>query len=87
MSLAGRHLLVCPFGEAILGVCGGVESWRAEDMLVGCFVLELEILVEMLVTCVSLGGVNSMGLEEESWVEHTQKSLECTAMCSLNKVP
>lgn len=78
MSLAGRHLLVCPFGEAILGVCGGVESWRAEGMLVGCFVLELEILVEMLVTCVSLGGVNSMGLEQESWVEHAQKSLECT---------
>jgi hypothetical protein len=43
MSLAGRHLLVCPFGEAILGVCGGVESWRVEGMLVGCFVLELEI--------------------------------------------
>jgi hypothetical protein len=87
MGLAGRHLLVCPLGEAILGVCGGVESQRTEDMLVRCFVLELEILVEMPVTCVSLGGVNSMGLEEESWVEHTQKSLECTAMCSLNKVP
>ena len=56
-------------------------------MLVGCFVLELEILVEMLVTCVSLLGVNSMGLEQESWLEQTQKSLECTAICSLNKVP
>jgi hypothetical protein len=87
MSLAGRHLLVCPFGEAILGVCGGVESWRVEGMLVGCFVLELEILVEMLVTCASLGGVHSMVLEQESWVEQTRKSLECTAICSLNKVP
>jgi hypothetical protein len=56
-------------------------------MLVGCFVLELEILVEMLVTCVLVGGVNSMGLEQEGWVEHTRKSLECTAIFSLNKVP
>jgi hypothetical protein len=87
MDLAGRHLLVCPLGEAILGVCGGVESRRTEGMLVGCFVLELEISVEMPVTCVSLGGVNSMGLEQESWVEHIRKSLECTAICSLNKVP
>ena len=84
MGLAGRRLLVCPLGEAILGVCGGVESQRAEG---GCFVLELEILVEMPVTCASLGGVNSMGLEQESWVEHTRKSLQCTAICSLNKVP
>jgi hypothetical protein len=87
MGLAGSHLLVCPLGEAILGVCGGVESWRAECMLVGCFVLELEILVEMPVTCVSLEGVNSMGLEQESWVEHAGKSQEYTAICSLNEVP
>ena len=87
MGLAGRRLLVCPLGEAILRVCGGVESRRVECMLVGYFVLELEILVEMPVTCVSLGGVNSMGLGQGSWVEHTRKSLECTAICSLNKVP